>query len=62
LDKGFSHYLVLLLNPVTLAGQGLQDLDAFALRTSPTKKKSKKSLLRSGESFALIEITGEGIS
>jgi hypothetical protein len=31
LDKGFSHYLVLLLNPVTLAQQGLQDLDAFAL-------------------------------
>ena len=32
LDKGFSYYLVLLLNPVSLAGQGLQDLDAFALQ------------------------------
>jgi hypothetical protein len=31
LDKGFSYYLVLLLENVTLAGQGLQDLDAFAL-------------------------------
>jgi hypothetical protein len=31
LDKGFSHYLVLLLKSETLTGQGLRNLDAFAL-------------------------------
>jgi hypothetical protein len=43
LDKGFSHYLVLLLENVTLAGQGLQDLDAFALGSLRTQQASQWS-------------------
>ena len=42
LDKGFGHYLVLLLKCETLTRQGLWDLDAFVLTIAKKQKELDK--------------------
>jgi hypothetical protein len=62
LDKGFSHYLVLLLKSETLTGQGLRNLDAFALLPKAIPKvAAEKERINPVRNIAVVKPNKESI-